>query len=860
MTKDEDLFVSKLKPYHIILISCLLCTVMILNSNYVNEQRAKERLNKEMSETYNEMMSLRRLEGNSNSDKVCSKGSDDLIEYYKTGDLSLIDLEEGAIKCEDKDTSYMKALRGLARKLLGDSDDESSENTLRNLDEGDSVKDNLLQYLDRVLPMAIFLGIGILSIFGWIGCCICNCCDCCCCCCCKKRTCKIPCFIFTYVYYGLVVAISVYGLAESNKIFEGLANTECSLLKFFAQVVDGEIKQSLPRWAGIEGINDILDGIGDALDELNSANIDTELEKLIESNPDSIESQKGTFKDEMTGLGDTFLSSPGSTTYSPSYLTPDYGSGYVSTLTTPTKQISGQYILDLVKDFGKCSVPSGDGNLQCTPNSILFSWYIEYQRESSSADGYISRARTSFNTVLNGGSLGDIHTSLGKGKDALDKIKKPFDDVNKEIGGTLSDYSDKIDKYGKLGVKIVFSVLMVMNIALAVLMTLIGLFSMKACVDCCFCRCLFKSCVHILWNVLALMMILSFLVGSVLALVGRIGGDIMSLASFIFSEENFDAQNPLFLNEMGDDGKKYLRRCFLGDGDIGAELGISTTSINALNDLSAVESQITNSLNIFQHLQAAAPTYNKYDDLLKARLNLSVNFNLTKVDGSNDYFSFDEIVNSMNKAINPSSKTWSRTGTTSGCTTTGTNQKILDCYNSFNTLYGGTTDTDKYANIIKDSYELVVEASSTPDSSPKSLKDVLEELKGSYGSYLGSYKTVLTFLKGKIETFMDVIREYATPGNSFSFLNGHFILTNLKILLKYLKHSLGKDFYTVGLCLITVGCSLILSISSTILLIVIINIGLKEDMNMKNNPITSPGMEVSQFQINNPTTKVGPQY
>ena len=167
MTKDEDLFVSKLKPYHIILISCLLCTVMIFNSNYVKEQRAKERLNKEMSETYNEMMSLRRLEGNSNSDKVCSKGSDDLIEYYKTGDLSLIDLEEGAIKCEDKDASYMKALRGLARKLFGDSGG-SSENTLRNLDEGDSTKDNLMQYLDRVLPLAVFLAIGILSIFGWM--------------------------------------------------------------------------------------------------------------------------------------------------------------------------------------------------------------------------------------------------------------------------------------------------------------------------------------------------------------------------------------------------------------------------------------------------------------------------------------------------------------------------------------------------------------------------------------------------------------------------------------------------------------------------------------------------------------------
>jgi len=835
---------------------------MIFNSNHVNEQRAKERLDKEMSENYKEIMSLRRLQGNRNSDKVCSKGSDDLIEYYKTGDLSLIDLEEGAIKCEDKDASYMKALRGLARKLLGDSD-ESSDNTLRNLDEGDSTKDNLMQYLDRILPMAVFLVIGILSIFGWIGCCICNCCDCCCCCCCKKRTCKIPCFIFTYVYYALVVAISVYGLAESNKIFEGLANTECSLLKFFDQIIDGEIKQSLPRWAGIEGINDILDGISGALDQLNGVTIENDLKTLIDkkTNTDSIASQKEAFKGQMTSIGNTFFNPPGYDTYSDDYLTEDYTSGYVSTLTTPSKEISGKYILDLVKDFGKCS-DDGNNGLTCTPDSILFFWYIEYQGVSSSADSYMSTARDSFKTVLDGSSISAIKTSLEKGKDALDKIKKPFDDVNKEIGGTLSDYSDKIDKYGKLGVKIVFSVLMVMNIALAVLMTLIGLFSMKACVDCCFCRCLFKSCVHILWNVLALMMILSFLVGSILALVGRIGGDIMSLASFIFSEENFDAQNPLFLNEMGDDGKKYLRRCFLGDGDIGDELGIDRSDIDALDDLSAVESQITNSLNTFQHLKDAAPTYNKYDDLLKARANLSVNFNLTNSANSNDYFEFDQVVNSLNTKIKNQysvQKAWSRTGTgpstKADCTNTGSNQNIQICHR-ISDYYSGTDDIYKYAKVIADSYTLVANAYSD-STNPLSLKKALFNLKTAYDSYLGSYTAVLDYLQGKIETFMNEIRDYATPGNSFSFLNGHFILTNLKILLKYLKHSLGKDLYTVGVCLIVVGCSLILSISSTILLIVIINIGLKEDMNMKNNPT---GMEVSQFQINNPTTKVGPQY
>ena len=116
--------------------------------------------------------------------------------------------------------------------------------------------------------MLIFLVFGVLGIFGWVICCFCCCCDCCCCCCCKKEGCKIPCFIFTYLFYALVVGVCVYGLTQSNKIFEGLANTECSILKLLEQVLDGEIKQPIPRWIGISGINGLLGGLKDEINRL----------------------------------------------------------------------------------------------------------------------------------------------------------------------------------------------------------------------------------------------------------------------------------------------------------------------------------------------------------------------------------------------------------------------------------------------------------------------------------------------------------------------------------------------------------------------------------------------------------------
>jgi len=94
-----------------------------------------------------------------------------------------------------------------------------------------------------------------------------------------------------------------------------------------------------------------------------------------------------------------------------------------------------------------------------------------------------------------------------------------------------------------------------------------------------------------------------------------------------------------------------------------------------------------------------------------------------------------------------------------------------------------------------------------------------------------------------------LVREYSGDEDLFGFINGKFIGTNLKIILKYLKYSLGEDFYIVGICLILVGCGLILSISSTILLLVIINIELKQNMgaNTAATPMV-PATVVSPYE------------
>ena len=794
MAKTKKELNSQIKNYHIFFFACLLATVMIINSNNVNQKRALIKLNKEKGALFNKIIQGRMLsEDSSNYSKdVCSRGSESLRKYYETGDLSKIDLKDDEIKCEDKDKGYMQALIKIVRSIAGDGGDDEDEeggddladSGLRNLASVD--KKDIIEYGKRILPMLVFLVFGILSIIGWLLCCICNCCNCCCCCCCKKTKCKIPCFIFTYVFYALDIGICIYGLAESNKIFEGLANTECSMLKFFDQVLYGETKQTLPRWAGINNINQLLFDLNTTLNTLSANSY-----QRLNDNIDNITNLENNFVDLMHTSGDKFYDEDSS-----------YKSHYI--VTNPQGYSSGTFVYDIVFKFGKYN----SDEKKYTPGSYLSIWDAEYSAISRTAFGYLNRTRNSFTDILSD-NIGGIQDSLGDGVEKLDELTGPFSDANEQIGEIFSDTSESIDKYGKMGVKIVFGVLMVMNLALAILLLLICLFSGKSCTSCCFCRCIFKLCTHILWNILALIMILSFIVGSLISLVGRIGGDAMSLVSFIMSKENFnDNENALLLNEIGD-AKNYIYRCMHGDGDISQELGMGN-SLDSFEEINSVENNISSVRDNFTQIAQRLATYNYIKSALEGQKDGTVDITMFSLTASGPPFKYSEVTDSG----------------------------------------------------LKNQIEGIVNYANNEENADSVIK-VINDLKREYSKYLGSYIDIMNFFLETIGQITNLVRRYSGSGegqSAFAFLNGKFIGTNLKIILKYLKHSLGGDFYTVGICLVVVGFSLILSISSTILLIVIINISLKENMDaekMLNNANTAVA-GFSEFQSN--YVSPGPKY
>ena len=86
------------------------------------------------------------------------------------------------------------------------------------------------------------------------------------------------------------MAVCLYGLTQSNKIFKGLINVECSLLKLLEQVVDGEIKQTLPRWIGISGIQELL------------GNLNTQINNLKDNTVENLRSQKAIIQGNKTAF------------------------------------------------------------------------------------------------------------------------------------------------------------------------------------------------------------------------------------------------------------------------------------------------------------------------------------------------------------------------------------------------------------------------------------------------------------------------------------------------------------------------------------------------------------------------------
>ena len=218
---------------------------------------------------------------------------------------------------------------------------------------------------------------------------------------------------------------------------------------------------------------------------------------------------------------------------------------------------------------------------------------------------------------------------------AVDDISGSFKDLQDQITDPWYDLQSTINDVAEKGLKIAGSVICVFCASIC---ALILLYKLLDCIGK-----IFKIIIHVLWNIVALTIIVSFILGGVIGLLGKIGIDLVSVMNYIISEENLNKETPDVIENIGN--KDYLIECLHRDGNLSKVLELGTKA-KAIDDLNIIKTNLTNLKEQFGgQTQSIAP--HQYHDLLTSKY-FSNQFFL--VDGSGRY-DFDTDLGELNDKL-----------------------------------------------------------------------------------------------------------------------------------------------------------------------------------------------------------------
>ena len=170
--------------------------------------------------------------------------------------------------------------------------------------------------------------------------------------------------------------------------------------------------------------------------------------------------------------------------------------------------------------------------------------------------------------------------SLEESKNKTESFSELFFKLKNETLDDIENIMGYFDKYFKLGMFILFSV--ILAFCLFELLSLIAYF----CYNCNCLGCLF----HFFWNLEMLIIIIAILIGVVLGSVGVISKDTVSILQYAISFDNLKEEKP-FLLDFKNESIYAIDTCFNGDGDLFSLL---------FNSIESYNNNIGNSLKNFQ--------------------------------------------------------------------------------------------------------------------------------------------------------------------------------------------------------------------------------------------------------------------
>ena len=344
---------------------------------------------------------------------------------------------------------------------------------------------------------------------------------------------------------------------------------------------------------------------------------------------------------------------------------------FEASLASAGASISGQfqdsgYQLDLANKFGTF-VPGNPPTL--TDDTVCYYWYKEYSKLYTDANDEMNKIKDDYLNVILTDTDSKITNSLTNANTALDSIKTEFETLEYLLSDYIKENADSIDKKGKIIYALFFSLLVIFSVAITVLMLLLCCCSGKVCTNLTCFQCFFKYFLHVFWNVMALIMFLLFMGGSLFTMAGRIGEDLVGAISFLISKDNLDAdKNTIILGNV----KNYLNKCFNGDGNILTELGFET-EMGKFKELKESKLKMEDFIDQFKD-KTNKFVYNEYIEEIEDRINYNTpDFDLISTTNSDDKINFGSLINEINEySISHATKEkWIFTGTSAeGCAAT----------------------------------------------------------------------------------------------------------------------------------------------------------------------------------------------
>ena len=630
--------------------------------------------------------------------------------------------------------------------------------------------------------MIVFAILGFLCIPGWIIFCFCAFCGCKCFNCCKTIKCRVPFFIIVSITNVFFLVASILGLIKINTIFKGVSDSECSLLRLINEVLEGESKTVLPKWGGVSDIINIFEQTIDHIETISSDNTlsDTQAKK------DAYETAKTIF---INDLQNACTSISGESTYK--YKTDN--------------------IFDIAYYFG-----SYESGTNFTAESYAEKWVKEAEITNEVKELY---------DILGLIIHSHVNEVILDAEVAIQEIGDGFEELKNNIGENILDYSEKINKYGKLIFRLIFIVLLIISILMETFFICLLIFSNRnnnhqnsAC--------FMKFLINLFWNILALLVIVTILLGGIICVVGQVGKDLFEAFSFLVSSRNLLSPSPrIFENE----GAYYLDICVNGEGEITEELGIENDLAN-IGDLKILTESLDIIINSITAKEENVDSDDVYDEIISEitkRKNNQIDYGFINGNTKN-YLNLSEALSTLNEKLESCNidDTWSLSCELSkqgACTSDVNTSKCMNpdtCNSELNTRYTSICPS------TQESIETINKIFSTADNASDNSNTIsiayqASNVKSAYRTFLTSAKNALDEYTANFRRFSEIYNNFVGNGSILGFINCAFIGKNVKVLLNYLNDTIGKGFTTLGIVLVVEGIIMLCNISFTILLLAI---------------------------------------